>query len=105
MGGVDHFDQNIFSYKVNMIMFPLNASVNNAWQLYCLAPKGKEDTLDSLSFTRYIVQTYLAKYSIRVASGPSPKTLEKNILQLDTTWWIQSCECEEHDTSLMWGMS
>nr|CAD7458297.1 unnamed protein product [Timema tahoe] len=42
-----------------------------------IAPKGKEDTLDLLSFTRYIVQTYLAMYSIRVAPGPSPKTLKK----------------------------
>nr|CAD7616630.1 unnamed protein product [Timema genevievae] len=89
--GVDQLDQNISSYRVNvrmkkwycqMIMFPLNASVNNTWQLYRLAPKGKEDLIDLLSFTRYIVQTYLAKYSIRVAPGPlfpRSRTLNSNL--------------------------
>nr|CAD7438463.1 unnamed protein product [Timema bartmani] len=85
IGGVDQLDQNISSCRVNvrmkkywqMTMFSIYVSANNAWQMYCLTPKGKEDTLYQLSFTRYIVQTYLEKYRIRVAPGPSPKTLKK----------------------------
>nr|CAD7431496.1 unnamed protein product [Timema monikensis] len=84
--GVDRLDQNISTYRVNvhmkkwywqMIMFPLDAFVNNAWQLYRLTSKGKEDKQDLLVFTRFIVQTYISKYSIGVAPGPSPKRLKK----------------------------
>nr|CAD7256679.1 unnamed protein product [Timema shepardi] len=87
LSGVYRLDQNISTYRVNvrmkkywqMIMFPLNASMNNASQLYRLTSKGKEDKLYLLGFTRFIVQTYPSKYSIRVAPGPSPKRLKKRV--------------------------
>nr|CAD7256893.1 unnamed protein product [Timema shepardi] len=62
MEGVDRLYQNISTYR-----------------LYRLTSKGKEDKLDLLGFTRFIVQTYLSKYSIRVAPGPSPKRLKKRV--------------------------
>ncbi|KAG8298203.1 hypothetical protein J6590_018607 [Homalodisca vitripennis] len=37
--------------------------MNNAWQLYRLTPKGREDPKDLLSFIRHIVQTYFQKYT------------------------------------------
>lgn len=72
MGGVDQLDQNISTYRIGirnrkwywpLISYLLNASMNNAWQLYRLTPKGKEDPKDLLSFTRFVVQTYFRLYT------------------------------------------
>ncbi|OWR42433.1 PiggyBac transposable element-derived protein 3, partial [Danaus plexippus plexippus] len=69
MGGVDRLDQNVGKYRIairlkrwywQMMMFPINVCANNAFQLYRLSPAGQaKDAHDFLSFTRYIVQTYL----------------------------------------------
>lgn len=69
MGGVDRLDQNVSKYRIairlkrwywQMMMFPINVCVNNAFQLYRLSPAGQaKDAHDFLSFTRYIVQSYL----------------------------------------------
>nr|CAD7597675.1 unnamed protein product [Timema genevievae] len=50
---------------------------NNIVTLYRFTSKGKEDKLDLLGFTRFIVQTYLSKYSIRSSSRTITKTFEK----------------------------
>nr|CAD7602018.1 unnamed protein product [Timema genevievae] len=84
-----------------MIMFPLNASVNNAWQLYRLTSKGKEDKLDLLGFTRFTVQTYLSKYSIRVAPGPSPKRLKKTMELYKTSGGTFTKQLDDEGAKLM----
>jgi hypothetical protein len=67
MSGVDRMDQNISCYRINihskkwywpLIAFLLNVTMNNAWQLYRLTPKGKENDVDLLAFTRNVVQKY-----------------------------------------------
>ncbi|XP_046665859.1 piggyBac transposable element-derived protein 3-like [Homalodisca vitripennis] len=72
MGGVDQLDQNISTYRIGirnrkwywaLLAYLLNATMNNAWQLYRLTPKGREDPKDLLSFIRHIVQTYFQKYT------------------------------------------
>jgi len=72
MGCVDRMDKNTSKYRIGirgkkwywqMLVFPINVSVNNAWLLYRLTIVGKEKPLDLLSFTRQITLTYLKKYS------------------------------------------
>ncbi|XP_022814430.1 piggyBac transposable element-derived protein 3-like [Spodoptera litura] len=82
MGGVDRLDQNVGKYRIGirlkrwywqMMMFPINVCVNNAYQLYRLSPAGQaKDSHDFLSFTRYIVQTYLI---LGKASSSLPKRI------------------------------
>lgn len=78
MGGVDRLDENISKYRIGirgkkwywqMLAFPINVSVNNAWILYRLTTMGKDKPLDLLSFTREITLTYLKKYSSRTTLG------------------------------------
>ncbi|GBP44386.1 PiggyBac transposable element-derived protein 3 [Eumeta japonica] len=61
MGGVDRLDQNVGCYRVSirlkrwywqLLMFPLNVCVNNAFQLYKMTPAFKSNPHDLLSFTR-----------------------------------------------------
>lgn len=68
MGGVDRLDQNVGCYRISirlkrwywqLLMFPINACVTNAFQLYKLSPASQSNCYDLLSFTRYIVTTYL----------------------------------------------
>lgn len=71
MGGVDRLDQNISCYRVGirlkrwywqLLMFPINASMNNAFQLYKISPLARCKTStqhDLLSFTRYVVASYM----------------------------------------------
>ena len=65
-------NQNISSYRINirskkwywpLIAFLLNVTMNYAWQLYRLTPKGKEDDVDLLAFTRNVVQKYFIDVS------------------------------------------
>ncbi|XP_022825709.1 piggyBac transposable element-derived protein 3-like [Spodoptera litura] len=70
MGGVDRLDQNVGCYRIGirlkrwywqLLMFPLNVAVNNAFQLYKISPAAKKSNgtpHDLLSFTRDIVCTY-----------------------------------------------
>lgn len=72
MGGTDRLDQNVGCYRISinrkkwywqLMMWPLNVSVNNAFQLYKLSPDGQENrSLDYLAFIRVITTTYLGKY-------------------------------------------
>lgn len=82
MGGVDRMDQNIAAYRINirnrkwywpLIAYLLNCSMNNAWLLYRLTPRGKADGLDLLGFTRSIVKVYL---EANVPNHP-PKNIQK----------------------------
>ncbi|XP_039967497.1 piggyBac transposable element-derived protein 3-like [Bactrocera tryoni] len=94
MGGVDRLDQNVGKYRISirlkrwywqMIMFPINACANNAFQLYRVSPAGQaKDAHDFLSFTRYIVQTYLilGKPSTSIAKrigGKTPLTTKSKL--------------------------
>lgn len=94
MGGVDRLDQNVGKYRIairlkrwywQMMMFPINVCANNAFQLYRLSPAGQsKDSHDFLSFTRYIVQTYLilGKASSSIAKRPEcklPMVLKKKL--------------------------
>lgn len=73
MGGVDRLDQNIGCYRISinkkkwywqLLMWPLNASMNNAFQLYRLSPAGlQKNHLDFLSFIRTVVVAYLGSYA------------------------------------------
>ncbi|KAG8329453.1 hypothetical protein J6590_085571, partial [Homalodisca vitripennis] len=64
-----------------ILMFLLNASTNNAFQLYRLTPAGRDKgSLDYLGFIRRIVQTYLASTSgLRPSAGRTPKTAKKRV--------------------------
>lgn len=81
MGGIDRLDENISTYRVHirnkkwywpMIAYMLNVSMNNAWQLYRMTPKGAVDKLDLLGFTRHVVQTYLRTSSENRPSAGRP---------------------------------
>ncbi|KAH9639653.1 hypothetical protein HF086_009106 [Spodoptera exigua] len=56
MGGVDRLDQNVGCYRIairlkrwywQLLMFPLNVSVNNAFQLYKISPAAKKSNAPS----------------------------------------------------------
>lgn len=83
MGGVDRMDENIASYRINirnkkwywpMISYLLSVSMNNAWLLYRMNPKGREEYLDFLGFIRYVVRAYLAAYRVSRPSAGRPST-------------------------------
>lgn len=87
MGGVDRLHQNVSKYRIGirlkrwywqMMMFPINLCINNAFQLYRLLPAAGEtkDTHDLLYFRRYIVQTYLI---LGKASSSLPKRIEPKL--------------------------
>lgn len=78
MGGVDRLDENVSKLRIGvrgkkwywqLLMFPINVSVNNAWILFRWTNTYKTTRLDLLSFTREISLTYLKKYSSRLALG------------------------------------
>lgn len=87
MGGVDRLDQNVGCYRISinkkkwywqLLMWPLNASMNNAFQLYRLSPAGQEKShLDYLAFTRNVVTTYLARYASSRSIGRPLKPMSK----------------------------
>ncbi|XP_046662740.1 piggyBac transposable element-derived protein 3-like [Homalodisca vitripennis] len=89
MDGVDRLDENISIYRINVrskkcywpMIYMLSVLMNNAWLIYRMTPKGKEKKLDCLSFTRYVVQSYMATYkTIRPAAGrPSSKDVTRVI--------------------------
>lgn len=62
-----------------VIMFTLNASMNNAYQLYRLTPSGStKGFLYYLKFIRNVVQTYMNMHSEqRSTAGRTPKTGRK----------------------------
>lgn len=87
MGGVDRMDENIAKMRVNvrgkkwywqLFSFPLNCSINNAWQLHRWARRSKADQLDLLGFTRHICLAYLQKYSQKGSPG-RPVRLVKSV--------------------------
>ncbi len=119
MGGVDRFDQNLAAYRVairmkkwywQLIMYPLNASMNNAYQLYRLTPCGKEKTsMDFLGFIRSVVQTYIGKYTQRHPLGRIPQSKRKRVpdavrldgkdhFPLSSTTQIRCAECHKNTT-------
>lgn len=87
MGGVDRLDQNISVYRVSirmkkwywqLLMFLLNASMNNAYQLYRLTPSGRvKGALDYLGFIRYVVEAYLGMYACQRAVVGRARTATK----------------------------
>nr|CAD7194295.1 unnamed protein product [Timema douglasi] len=86
IGGVDRLHQNISS---------------------CKMPKHpKENTLYQLFFTRYVVQTYLEKCSVRVAPGPSPKIDGFNRVIVKSVTQVRCGECHNNTNivSLFQGM-
>lgn len=91
MGGVDRLDQNVSKYRVatrmkkwywQLAMFPLNATVNNAYMLYRLSSEGKsKNALDFLGFTRKIVQVYMARGIVpRPRAGRPSQSSKKRVL-------------------------
>lgn len=83
MGGVDRMDENIASYRINirnkkwywpMVSYLLSVSMNNGWLLYRMNPKGRQEYMDFLGFTRYVVRAYLAKYKVSRPSAGRPST-------------------------------
>lgn len=85
MGGVDRMDENISKLRINirgkkwywqLLIFPINVSVNNAWILYRLTGNNRVEPLDLLAFTRRISLTYVQKYNCRPSIGrPIPLKL------------------------------
>ncbi|XP_071051462.1 piggyBac transposable element-derived protein 3-like [Onthophagus taurus] len=89
MGGVDRLDQNVGCYRVairlkrwywQLLMFPLNVSVNNAFQLYKISPEYKNNRHDLLSFTRYIVTTYFVLKDTTNSTLPTKIPVPKSSL-------------------------
>lgn len=87
MGGVDRLDENIAKMRIKirlkkwywqLFLFPLNCCVNNSWQLYRLTPKGKEEPLDLLAFTRRITLPYLQMYTRRSFLGRVPSMIRSS---------------------------
>lgn len=75
MGEVDRLDQHggirLKRWHWQMMMFPINVCVNNAYQLYRLSPAAQaKNSHNLLSFTWYIVQSYLI---LGKASSSLPK--------------------------------
>ena len=79
MGGVDRLDQNMSYYRVGirskkwyfqLIAFAIDASMQNAWQLY---RNECGNTDDALNFRRRIVQTYLLQ-----AKNRSKQKIQRN---------------------------
>lgn len=82
MGGVDRMDQNIGNYRVGIrskkwwwavLVFCIETSVHNAWQLYRKTEDGMQRPLDFLEFRRSVVKTYLFKYATNPKSSGRPK--------------------------------
>lgn len=74
-GRVDRMDQNVGNYRIGVrskkwwwpvLVFCIETSVHNAWQLYRKTEGGMQETLDFLEFRRAIVQTYLLIQSFQV---------------------------------------
>lgn len=90
MGGVDRIDENIASYRIKirnkkwywpLISYLLSVSMNNAWQIYRMTPKGRDEELDFLGFIRYVVQAYLASYTKdRPAAGRPSKKVSARVI-------------------------
>ncbi|XP_046679935.1 piggyBac transposable element-derived protein 3-like [Homalodisca vitripennis] len=90
MGGVDRLDENVSTYRIHirnkkwywpMVAYMLNVSMNNAWILYRMTPKGAEEQLDLLGFTRYIVRTYMRTCtSHRSSAGRPSQTVSSRVL-------------------------
>lgn len=87
MGGVDRLDQNVGCYRISirlkrwywqLLMFPINVCVNNAFQLYKLSTQNEAH--DFLSFTRYIVTTYLLTKTLPVSSASTANNLPRSSL-------------------------
>ncbi|CAK1591406.1 unnamed protein product [Parnassius mnemosyne] len=120
MGGVDRLDQNIGCYRISinkkkwywqLLMWPLNASMNNAFQLYRLSPAGQEKGhLDFLAFIRSVVTTYLRRYASARSLGrpmkPSRKRRVPDDVRLDgadhliisSATQIRCAECHKNTT-------
>ncbi|XP_046674856.1 piggyBac transposable element-derived protein 3-like [Homalodisca vitripennis] len=78
MGGVDRLDENVSKLRIGvrgkkcywqLLMFPINVSINNAWILFRWTNTYKDKRLDLLSFTREISLTYLISHSTRLTLG------------------------------------
>lgn len=89
MGGVDRLDQNVGCYRIGirlkrwywqLLMFPINVAMNNAFQLYKISPAAKKSngtSHDLLSFTRDVVSSYfLMKNSSasKTSSAATPRS-------------------------------
>ncbi|XP_021194177.3 piggyBac transposable element-derived protein 3 [Helicoverpa armigera] len=81
MGGVDRLDQNVGCYRISirlkrwywqLLMFPINVCMNNAFQLYKLSPASQNNQHDYLSFTRHVVTTYLQTFPENSSSVKKP---------------------------------
>ena len=81
MGGVDRMDQNVDNYRVGIrskkwwwpvLLFCIDTSVHNAWQLYRRSDTHKVLPLDYLGFRRHIVSVYLKKYGVQSAGVGRP---------------------------------
>ena len=71
MGGTDRMDQNVASYPAcirskkrwwPLFIYGLDVAMQNAWLLYRTS-EAEQVPRDLLSFRRYVVQTYITKYS------------------------------------------
>lgn len=105
MGGVDRMDQNVDNYRVGIrskkwwwpvLMFCLDTSVHNAWQLYRKSEKSKVEPLDYLSFRRHIVNVYLQKYGVQSclagSSNSTPKSSKVLSKRIDSSVRFDSSE-------------
>jgi len=80
MGGVDRMDQNADNYRVGIrskkwwpvLLFCVDTSCHNAWQLYKKSDRHKFCPMDYLGFRRHIVIVYLQKYGKQSADVGRP---------------------------------
>jgi len=77
MDGVDRMDQNILQYRIgirgkkwysSIVLYIIDLSVQNAWQLHRMYNKNK---MDQLAFRRSIVISYLTHYKTEPTPGRS----------------------------------
>lgn len=90
MGGVDRMDQNISKYRTalrgkkwysSLFTYLLDASLNNAFQLYKL----KNGNIENLSFRRSIAMAYLKKYGCKPSRGKARQSALQEVSRFDRT--------------------
>lgn len=90
MGGVDRMDQNISKYRTairgkkwysSLFTYLLDASVNNALQLYKL----KNGNIEHLSFRRSIAMAYLKRYGCKPSRGKARQSAIQAESRFDRT--------------------
>ena len=78
MGGTDRMDQNIAQFRINirikkwwraLFCFAIDASLQNAWQLYRISEADRHRQLTLVQFRREVAMTYIMKNRVKCGVG------------------------------------